>query len=322
MRIEVIASKTGLSLIGDTDRSIRGIKYAAEATTGDIGIIEKSSDISLAGSDVIAGQDLYYSPGKTILTSNEKSEKIAIIIAKAMIELGVYPDYSKAVAYSMTPYGYYIGQNTNIDKTAIIQPGAYIGDNVTIGKNVIIEPMAIISSGCIISDDTVIHSGAIIGSYALMSYCNEKPCVFQGVGKTIIGTRCSIGSQTIIQRGSFSDTVIGNNVIIGDHCDIGHDVKINDNCIICSQCGFAGKAVIGKNVIIYGQCAVNNNVIIGDNSKIMARTRVIKSVEPNKKISGEFGRDHYYELKLQVNTRRKIYGDNGRSNDSCRNCKG
>ena len=117
-----------------------------------------------------------------------------------------------------------------------------------------------------------------------------------------------IGSNSVIQRGTLSDTYIGTNNMIGDMVVVGHDVIIGNNCKIVSQTGIAGCAIIKDNVTIYGQVGISNNVVIGNNVVVKGRTIVTKTVDDNQVIYGPFGRNYAEEMKLIARVRNFFKG--------------
>ena len=56
------------------------------------------------------------------------------------------------------------------------------------------------------------------------------------IGSVIIGNHVEIGCNNTIDRGSLSNTIIGDGTL--DNWHIAHNVKI-ENCIITAQVGFA-----------------------------------------------------------------------------------
>ncbi len=95
-----------------------------------------------------------------------------------------------------------------------------------------------------------------------------------------------IGSGTTIDRGSISDTILGENTFVDNLVQIGHNVKIGKNCIIVSQVGISGSTVIGDNVVIGGQAGISGHLKIGNNVKIGGNSGVIKDIPDNKKVMG------------------------------------
>ena len=89
-----------------------------------------------------------------------------------------------------------------------------------------------------------------------------------------MGRGVEVGCNTVIQRGTLSDTIIGDGTLIGDLVEIGHDVKAGVGSLIVSQAGISGNVTIGDGVEIYGQAGVANWLDIGDGATIMAKAGI------------------------------------------------
>lgn len=85
---------------------------------------------------------------------------------------------------------------------------------------------------------------------------------------------CTIGAHTVIHKGVFEPTVIGNHVTIGSLVNIGHNCNIGDHTVITPGCVIAGSCNIGKNcwlgigTIIKHFTNICDNVIIGQGSNV------------------------------------------------------
>jgi UDP-3-O-[3-hydroxymyristoyl] glucosamine N-acyltransferase len=84
---------------------------------------------------------------------------------------------------------------------------------------------------------------------------------------------------------------------------IGHNVRIGKNCIICGKSGIAGSTVLGDNVTIGASAGVNGHIEIGDGAVVAAFAGVTKSVLENSIMFGfpavevERGRRVYSALR-------------------------
>lgn len=172
-----------------------------------------------------------------------------------------------------------IGENTKI------YPGAYIGDNCTIGKNCTIYPNAVIQDA-IIGDNVIIHPGVAIGQDGFGFAFNEgKHHKVLQLGRVIIGNDVEIGANTTIDRGSNSDTVIGEGTKIDNLVMIAHNVKIGKHCILVAQTGVAGSTEIGDYCVFGGQSAVAGHLKIGNQVQLAGQCGVTKSL-PDGAIMG------------------------------------
>ena len=173
-----------------------------------------------------------------------------------------------------------IGQHTKIGNNVIINSNVKIGRNCNIGSNVVIH-------NAFIGDNVIIKSGSLIGLIGFgFTYVNKKKIVFPHIGRVIIESNVQIGSLCTIDRGSLSDTVIGEFTSVDNQVQIAHNVKIGNFCLIAAQCGIAGSTIIGNNVSIGGQSGISGHLRIGNNVKIGGKSGVIKNIKDNETVMG------------------------------------
>ena len=173
-----------------------------------------------------------------------------------------------------------IGKNTTIGNNSTVEHNVKIGENCSIGSFVLIK-------NSIIENDVHITDGVKIGSKGFGFIPNKsKNFRIPHIGKVLLKRGVEIGSGTTIDRGSISDTILGENTFVDNLVQIGHNVKIGKNCIIVSQVGISGSTVIGDNVVIGGQAGISGHLKIGNNVKIGGNSGVIKDIPDNKKVMG------------------------------------
>ncbi len=173
-----------------------------------------------------------------------------------------------------------VGKNCKVGHNTIIENNVIIGNNCNIGSNVIIR-------NTIIGNDTTILDGAIIGKKGFGFYPETKKNVrYPHIGSVIIGNNVEIGCNNTIDRGSLSNTIIGDGSFLDNQVHIAHNVKIGKNCIITAQVGFAGSSSIGNKVLIGGQAGISGHLTVGDNVQIGGGSGVIKNIPSNTKVMG------------------------------------
>ena len=106
------------------------------------------------------------------------------------------------------------------------------------------------------------------------------------MGRVIIGDDVEIGANACVDRGSLSDTVIGNGTKLDNLVHIAHNVTIGEGCLITGQVGIAGSAKIGNHVMMGGQAGVAGHLSVGDNVKVAGQAGVSKDIEPYQTVAG------------------------------------
>jgi len=170
-----------------------------------------------------------------------------------------------------------IGKDVNIGAYSIIG-SCIIGDNSIIQENVIIRD-------CVrIGNKVFIKSGAMIGNpgFGFVKEGNGTLVKFPQIGNVIINDNVEIGSNTSIDRGALSDTIIGSGTKIFNLCHIAHNVIIGEQTIITAHADISGSVKIGNNVWIGPNSTLIGHQIIGDNSIIGAGSVVLRDVPSNE----------------------------------------
>src|SRR5690606_2968050 len=124
-----------------------------------------------------------------------------------------------------------------------------------------------------------IHSGTVIGSdgYGYTFHQGQHLKIWH-MGGVIIHDDVEIGSNTSIDMGTFSPTIIGSGTRIDNLCQIAHNVKIGRGCIICGQGAIAGSAVLEDYVVLAGRAAVGPDAHLGMGTQLAGGAMVNEGV--------------------------------------------
>ncbi len=293
MLLKDIADKIGAQLVGDGNIDIKAVanlktakedeisflsdpKYKAVLSESNAGaVILKQSDVEHAKSAALVLDDPYVGFAKVA----------QLLDSTPAVSEGVHP--SAVVDETAV-----LGQNVALGPGVHVQKGAVIGNNVQLGANVVIGPNAKIGDNtkiypnvsvyhdCQIGSDCLIQSGAVIGSDGF-GYANQHGewIKIPQTGRVIIGNRVEIGACTCIDRGAIDDTVIADNVIIDNLCQIAHNDKIGYGTAIAGQTTIAGSVTIGKYCIIGGTSVINGHIDICDGVTLTGNTVVMRTIE-------------------------------------------
>ena len=173
-----------------------------------------------------------------------------------------------------------IGKDCSIGHNTIIEKNVSIGNECNIGNNVVIK-------NSIIGNNTNILDGAILGKKGFGFFPGTNSNIrYPHIGAVIIGNNVEIGCNNTIDRGSLSNTIIGDGTFLDNQVHVAHNVKIGKNCIITAQVGFAGSSSIGNKVMIGGQAGISGHLVIGDNVQIGGGSGVVKNIPSNTKVMG------------------------------------
>ncbi len=217
-----------------------------------------------------------------------------------------------------------IERDAVIGENAAIGPFVYVGHGVKIGTNARILSHCSIAEGVTIGDNALLHSGTRIGARVQIgddfisqpnadigsdgfSFVTPQPGAIEearqmtqvtaqdnpseftrinSLGTVIVGNRVEVGANSTIDRGTISDTVIGDGTKIDNLVQIGHNCRIGKNCLLCGQVGLAGSVNMGDGVILAGQAGVADHIEIGSNVIIAAASAVLSNVPANRTMMG------------------------------------
>ena len=227
---------------------------------------------------------------KTLIFCDDFVEIAMIKIAEYFVEIGVLENHKKASNDYISLNGSMISPSAVIGQNTQISPFSVIGEDVVIGDNCFIENNVTIHRGVRIHNNVFIRSGAVIGGDPYFGVMGRTITSFCGVKSVIIEEGASVGTNSTVQRGVLSNTVIGKGTKVGDLVVIGHDTIIGHDCKIVSQSGISGCVTIGDHTVIYGQSGVANNVHIGKNVTVNGKTSVMKNIPDNVIVSGLIGK--------------------------------
>lgn len=288
-------------IVGNSDLQISDVATLKSAT---------KSDLSFFGNKKYIDELRNTSAGAVIITEDNIKDLpenvVGLICANATI------GYAKAlnILYRKEGHVSHICATSRIHETAKIGEGCYvgefvvieenveIGDDVFIGNNTVIEKSCKIGSSgyirnnvtishSIIGKNVIIHSGARIGESGFGIIPTGTSMIYvPQLGRVIIGDNVRIGANTTIDRGSIEDTSIGNETIIDNLVQIGHNVTVGEKSIIVAQVGIAGSTKIGNGVVLAGQVGVSGHIEIGDGVIAAAKSGIAASIEPGQIVGG------------------------------------
>lgn len=189
-----------------------------------------------------------------------------------------------------------------IDPTAEVEDGAEIGPGVIIGPGARIGSGTRILSAAVIGPGVAIGRGGWIGAYASIGFAliGDRVNIMAGarvgeagfgvtasdggladipqLGRVIIQDNVTVGANSCIDRGSYDDTVIGENTKLDNLVHVGHSTRLGRNCVAAAYTGISGSVVAGDNVSFGGRAGISDHVQIGDGANIAAGSGVLGTI--------------------------------------------
>ena len=301
--LQELAQYLNVNFKGNGQKTVTGIAPLTQANSEQLTFISNPKFRSLlkesqAGIIVVKEDDVEFCAEKSNLM-------ITADPYVAYAKLAQYMDNTPKAATNIHPSAVIaddvsLGNNVAIGANAVIEagvvlgddviigPGCFIGQNSTIGQNTQLWANVSIYHNVEIGHNCLIQSGAIIGSDGF-GYANERGqwIKIPQTGGVIIGNRVEIGACTCIDRGALDPTVIEDNVIIDNLCQIAHNVHIGTGTAVAGGVIMAGSLKVGRYCLIGGASVLNGHMEICDQVQITGMSMVLKPItEPGVYSSG------------------------------------
>lgn len=169
-----------------------------------------------------------------------------------------------------------------------IHPTAVIGDEVEIGEKCRIGPHVHIRGKVTIGNRCTIKSGTSIGGDGCGHVEDEDGYLVKQIyqGKVIIEDDVEVGSNCVIDRGDFEETVVGRGTKIDDLVHLSHDTVIGNHTMINRGCSTSGTVRIGNHVTLHPHAAIAPNVSVGDRAEVGMNSTVLKDVQKETTVVG------------------------------------
>lgn len=319
--IQQIAEAVGGTAHGQTDLVITGVAEPADAGPQDLALAMRPAFADQLGQGKARAAMLWsdadwdsYGVQAAVLVARPR---LAMAVLTASLDPGQrYPggiDPSAMIEssariganVSIGPMTY-VGADAEIGDNSIIGPQCYVGSGATLGVGALLHAGVRIMARVRIGDRFRASPGVVVGADGHSFVTPEESAVEQAraslgtdvtaaaqawtrihsLGAVIIGDDVELGANTTIDAGTIRPTEIGNGVKIDNLCQIGHNVRIGNDCLFSAQTGVAGSTVVGNNVILGGHVGVSDNITIGDNVVVGGGSKILSKVPAGRVMLG------------------------------------
>jgi len=199
-----------------------------------------------------------------------------------------------------------IGARARIGAGAVIGPHCQIGPDVTLGDGAILHGSVRIMARVTIGPRLIAHPGAVIGGDGF-SFVTPEPSGVEkaraslgeegtdsahawariaSLGAVTVGADVEIGCNSCIDRGTVRDTYVGDGVKIDNLVQLGHNVVVGRNSLICAHAAIAGSSVLGDSVVVGGCSGISDNLKIGARVILGGGTMVLSNVPEGRVMLG------------------------------------
>jgi len=294
-----LARRVDGEVIGDPGREVDRVRPLDSASARDLSFLTgpkyaAAARASAAGAIVVG-------PGAPDLAVDRIQVADPALAVARLLELmhpaarpapGVHPTAVLGPGAAVDPtahVGPYVvlGRAAAVGPDAVLHAHVVLGDGAAVGARSVVHPHAVLYPGARLGDDVEVHAGAVVGAdgfgYASSAAGHRK---IPQVGGVAVGDRVEIGANATIDRGALADTTIGDGTKIDNLVQVGHNVRVGRNVLLCGQAGVAGSAELGDFVVLAGQSGVGDHVKIGAGTQVAAKSAVLQDEPGGRKVAG------------------------------------
>lgn len=199
-----------------------------------------------------------------------------------------------------------IGHDSEIGQDALLHAGVRIAHGVRIGARVILQPNVSIGG-----DGFSFVTPEKSGVEQIRETLGEREAIreqhwtrIHSLGGVEIGDDVEVGAGSTIDRGTIRATRIGSGTKIDNLVQIGHNVTVGTDCMLCGLVGIAGSARIGNRVVLGGQVGVSDNIFVGDDVIAGGATKIFTNAPAGRVLLGSPAVKMETQVELQKGIRR------------------
>lgn len=279
-------------------------KYAAELSDGQAqaAMLWEGADWQAMGlkAAIISKRPRYAMSGLTVMMDRGQGfasgiHPTAVIDPSAVLGTGV----------SIGPLCV-IAAGAKIGNDSVIGPQCYIGTDAVLGAQSYLREQVSIGARARIGDRFIAQPGVRIGGDGFSFVTAERSGIeavreslgdqqeteaqpwtrIHSLGSVVIGDDVEIGAVTTVDNGTIRDTQIGSGCKFDNNAQIGHNVIMGRDCLICGHVAVAGSSRIGNNVVLGGMTGISDNIFVGDRVITGGATKVLSNVPAGRVMLG------------------------------------
>lgn len=204
----------------------------------------------------------------------------------------VHEEFLRRGGYGEMPEGKR-GEGCRVAESAQIAAGAILGDGVEVGERVVICDGVEVGAGC------VLEPGVILGAEGILYRRGEGRVSFvRQAGRVVLGADVVCLAQSVVVRSVHPGypTRVGDRSIVGIGATVGHEAQVGEDCVISGQSIVARGSVLEAGSFVGPGSVVTENLRVGRGARVLTGSVVIRDVEADAEVSGNFARSHVARL--------------------------
>ena len=295
-----LADRLGGLLQGDGSHSVCSVATLEHADSDTVSWVGRPDLISRAAESgagvILLPKGCLPPPGRTTITVDDPDFAICEIqrlVAPpcTKVRSGVHPTATVAadarIEGACVGAHVYVGAGVEVGQGTQLHSGVYVGDHSQIGRDCVLWPNVVVRERVKLGNRVVIHPNSTIGAdgfgYLQRDGAHHK---IPQTGTVVIEDDVEIGANTAVDRARTGVTRIGRGTKIDNLVQVGHNVDIDEHCIIVAGCVIGGSTSLGHHVFLSGQVGVTDHVHIGDGAQVSGKSSVMSDVPNGHVIRG------------------------------------
>ena len=295
-----LAELVGGTLGGDGSLRITAAKPLNEADAGHITLIDQPERIAqldtTAATAVLKPRQIEYAGRPSIAVDNVHAS-FRIIFARLhpprqRSRIGIHPTAiisptaKIGEGVDIHPYAN-LGDDVHIGPGSTIHASVQLMAGCRIGRDVTIYPNVTLYENCLIGDRVTIHSGVAIGAHGFgYTSVDDRHEPAAQLGNVVIEDDVEIGAGSMVDRGTYGSTRVGEGTKIDNMVQIAHNCKIGRHNLICAQVGIGGSSSTGDYVVLAGQAGLRDHVHIGAHAVVCGMSGITNDVKEQSVMLG------------------------------------
>ncbi|MEM1184021.1 MAG: UDP-3-O-(3-hydroxymyristoyl)glucosamine N-acyltransferase [Planctomycetota bacterium] len=295
----------GAELIGPDDLSLRRLDTMDRSCEGTLTFIRSAPFAAkwpeCQATAVIASRDVdvprHADRARAVLVVDDADAAVRTLLGlisarvnPPVVSEGVHPsafvDASANVdpAATVGPFCF-VGPDAELAPGALLEAGVTVGANCKVGARTRIQDGVVLRPFTTVGADCLLHPGTVVGAdgFGFDRDADNIPQFIPHIAGVTIGDRVVIGANCAIDRGKFSDTVIGDDVKIDNLTQIGHNCRIDQAVVICGCCAIGGSTHIGAFSTLGGGVHLGDNTTVEPGAMLAGGTfanGILSATEP------------------------------------------
>lgn len=183
-----------------------------------------------------------------------------------------------------------VGVGVQIGTDCQIHAGVRLQRGVRLGCRVILQPNVTIGgdgfSFVTAAPSNVELARETLGATPLTAPEDPTWHRIHSLGGVEIGDDVEIGANSTVDAGTIRATRVGRGTKIDNLVQVGHNVIVGTDCLLCAQAGVAGSTVIGDRVVVGGKAGVADNLTVGADVVLGGGSVVLSNVPAGRVMMG------------------------------------